>query len=269
MQVSHVLHPSRKLGPTVSTKRRVVCDATFLHGLKQLEILPGEAKGEKSAAKKKGGSKEGSKDDPGQETEPRDLDTAQAIIKDFNIKDLQHLSTRLQPLNDMVTCPSCACPSRTAATLTDIAQSLCEYFSIDRLYTVLSCLQRREWAKNNVSLRLVTFLHTADLCHISTLLVATTYTVHTALLGSHQCTISCTTSDCPPGACAPGAGVGRFQLRHMGPTPQESVALCNPGVVALLLLPCRFLYVHKGDAVRAGGDPRDLRHAVCCKRAAK
>ena len=84
----------------------MVCDATFLHGLKQLEIHPGEAKGEKSAAKKKGGNKQGSKDDPVQETDPRDLDTAQTIIKDFNIKDLQHLSTRLQPLNDMVNFPS-------------------------------------------------------------------------------------------------------------------------------------------------------------------
>jgi hypothetical protein len=85
-----------------ATKCRFVCDATFLHGLKQLEIYPAEAKGEKATGKK-GTSKQGGKDEPlAQETEPRDLETAQTIIKDFNIRDLQHLAPRLQGLNDIV-----------------------------------------------------------------------------------------------------------------------------------------------------------------------
>lgn len=79
----------------------MICDATFLHGLKQLEIYPGEAKSKKPPKKK---SKNSTKDELTMDPETRDLETAQTVIKDFNIRDLQNLAERLAPLNDMVCC---------------------------------------------------------------------------------------------------------------------------------------------------------------------
>jgi hypothetical protein len=80
---------------------RIICDSAFLHGLKQLEIHPGEEKSPK-AAKKKGSSKQGSKGERSQETEAGELENVHTVIKDFNVRDLQSLAPRLQPVNDMV-----------------------------------------------------------------------------------------------------------------------------------------------------------------------
>lgn len=86
----------------------IVCDSTFLHGLKHLEIIPQDKAAvavAKSAVKKKAPAKKHS--DSGQDPEPSDLDTAQAIVRSLNIKDLKKLQYALQPINDVV-CPSCA-----------------------------------------------------------------------------------------------------------------------------------------------------------------
>jgi hypothetical protein len=81
---------------------RIICDSTFLHGLKHVEIMPDDkaALAPKSAAKKKVPAKKSS--DSGQDSDPRDLDAAQVIVRPVNVNDLLKLQSALQPINDVV-----------------------------------------------------------------------------------------------------------------------------------------------------------------------